>query len=96
MIVGACITMLNLTGRPVAPVCDEAIMINKNFGTLPFCRPYLDQLGCETHLPRVSNDIEKQSQISILIRAVEKPGELEYRAIMAMVDARPWVGWLSP
>ena len=30
--------------------------INKNFGTLPFCRRYLDRLGQEKYLLGVSTD----------------------------------------
>ena len=32
-------------------------VINKNFGTLPFCRRYLDRLGQEKYLLGVSNAV---------------------------------------
>lgn len=33
-------------------------VINKNFGTLPFCRRYLDRLGQDKYLLGVSNHSE--------------------------------------
>lgn len=53
-------------------------VINKNFGTLPFCRRYLDRLGQEKYLLGVSQHNEDNLRFSILTHAVEQPGELGY------------------
>jgi len=55
-------------------------VINKNFGTLPFCRRYLDRLGQEKYLLGVKQPYRGAIKISMLIRVVEQPGELGYRA----------------
>lgn len=34
-------------------------VINKNFGTLPFCRRYLDRLGQEKYLLGVCSDLAR-------------------------------------
>jgi methionyl aminopeptidase len=39
-------------------------VINKNFGTLPFCRRYLDRLGQEKYLLGVSSCFESVRHLS--------------------------------
>lgn len=60
-------------------------VINKNFGTLPFCRRYLDRLGQEKYLLGVSARCHRLRDW-VLTRAVEQPcAERHRRGVPALV-----------
>jgi methionyl aminopeptidase len=45
-------------------------IINKNFGTLPFCRRYLDRLGQDKYLLGVSRTVRPRAEASCLLAAL--------------------------
>lgn len=49
-------------------------VINKNFGTLPFCRRYLDRLGQDKYLLGVRSQSTRSSDLDADLFLAEQPG----------------------